>query len=559
MTKSAYSENEVAVLLNNLVLEKKRAQDLEMELERVNASSPLYPADDMESVDQTQKFKQLIGVLRKKYEEAQHKNNESQKKIELLLLEQDQQKTAYASLLEELHKKEEVVQELHKELQVKELKLLDHEQQFKDSEEELIALRNQLAFLKEMLQEASLKDQQLKEELEATKQKQSQLERVIQFLRQRAEEAQLENHELSKEFQASQALAKELQIEMDEADLREKTLQEQLDEQLNSVEKYKEQETAFQYQVNELNDKLAKWQDRLLIQEKEKQILESSLKEQKELMTASKEEFELIKQTMERALQQAKEEQIKHEEAHLKKIEEFEKTIIDNRLATEQIIEEWRGKLLVSSKEAELVKQAFVKKQDDVENLKNETEHLAKAQADLEEKLASAGNERDESESRLKVAQQHLAKKVREATLLSEKNEEYRLQQLELQNTVETSKAKLIELQSNLEMEANHQKRLQDQYQESLKTFEAQALKWEEKYFFMHERWQDSEIKLRDLRRQEDHYLKLQNVLNQLASFMGPSLSLVTHTQESLEYPEKGNQGFSDKATLSFIEKNELL
>lgn len=558
MAKSAYSENEVAVILNNLVLEKKRAQDLEMELERLNASSQAHHADDIDSVDQTQKFKQLIGVLRKKYEEAQHRNNELQKKIELLLLEQDQQKTAYAQLLEELHKKEEALQGAHKELQNKQLKLQDHEQQFKDSEEEFIALRNQLVSLKEMLQEASLKDQQLNEELEATKQKQSQLERVIQFLRQRAEEAQLENHELSKEFQNSQNLTKELHAKLDEADLREKTLQEQLDEQLNRVEKLKEQESAFQYQVDELNDKLVKWQDKLLIQEKEKQSLESCLKEQKELVASSKNELELFKQTAEKAAQKAKEEHVRHEEAHFKKIEEFEKALSDSRIAQGQEIEEWKKRLLDSSKEAEVVKQAFVKKQEEVEILKLETERLTKTKGDLEERLAQAGSVCDESEAKLKVAQQHLAKKVRETTLLSEKNEEYRLQQLDLQSALENAKAKLIELQSNLELEATHQKRLQEQYQESLKTFEAQALKWEEKYFYMHERWQDAENKLRDLRRQEDHYLKLQNVLNQLASFMGPSLSQVTHTQELLDYPEKEIHSFNDIARPSFIEKNEL-
>lgn len=483
MSEIPYSPEEVDEIMHNLLLEKKRVQELEIELEK-------FQKDPSYTGEQIQKFKQLIGVLRKKYEEAQHRSAELQKRIEQFLVEQEQQKTVQFSFIEEQKQKDLRIRELITELKEAQNKQQETAQNLKDSEEELTALRGQLIQLREHLQNGS--DGCSKQELENAKQKISQLERVIQFLRVRAEEAHLENQDLNREMGKANSLASELNGKLEET--------------INSYEK----------KGIELCDQL----------------------------TVAKEELEFTKQVMEKALQDATEEAKKSSHDYEKKIRELEnefsalkdklKNVESERDHAQQIaeakmseeIELLKQKQKDQLKELESLKIAFVKKQEELDHFQNENAQLSKKLSEIEDQKNKAENLQEETESRLKVAQQHLAKKVRETTLLSEKNEEYRVQQLELQSGLDAAKAKIIELQSNLEMEGQHQKRLQEQYQEGLKSFEAQALKWEEKYFQMQEKWQEAETQIREFKRVEERHAKLQQVLNHLGNLLGTPLSL---------------------------------
>ena len=341
------------------------------------------------------------------------------------------------------------------ELKEAQSKLAEATQNLKEAEEELQALRDQLVKLREAIQNT--------EELEGYKHKQAQLERVIHFLRQRSEEAHLESHELRQELQANQADNKELLS------------------QLEAFQGLREEHALLQGQLVNLKDSSQGSSSIMAGLEKEKARAEKQLSEQKE-------ELEFIKQMMMKGMQEAKDERAKSEERYQQRIAELETQVAtvtkaqaqDGSVFKEKLraveserdhvleiarekyaseAEETRKKCVEQLKEIESLKQVFVRKGEEFEQLQNETAHLAEAQADLEDKLHKTESSRDEAESRLKVAQQHLAKKVRETTLLSEKNEELRLQHLELQNVLETSKAKLIEQQSALEMEGQHQKK----------------------------------------------------------------------------------------------------
>lgn len=130
----------------------------------------------------------------------------------------------------------------------------------------------------------------------------------------------------------------------------------------------------------------------------------------------------------------------------------------------------------------------------------------------------------EEGESQLKTAQQHFAKKVKEAAILSDKVEEQDLQLQELMQALETSKARTVELQKMLDSRLTLEKKLQDQLQDNFKNAEAQAVKWEAKYFAMYEKWQESEIACRELKKYEERYLHLQGIFSNFGGLMGVSL-----------------------------------
>ena len=50
---------------------------------------------------------------------------------------------------------------------------------------------------------------------------------------------------------------------------------------------------------------------------------------------------------------------------------------------------------------------------------------------------------------------------------------------------------------------------------------ESQITKWEEKYFRMCEKWQESENRVRELRKFEEKHLQMQSLIANLGNFMG--------------------------------------
>ncbi len=127
----------------------------------------------------------------------------------------------------------------------------------------------------------------------------------------------------------------------------------------------------------------------------------------------------------------------------------------------------------------------------------------------------------EESEARLKVAQQHLAKKVKEAALLNEKLEDTQTKLQDFNQIVENQKSQIAQLQASVDLYQRQEVRLQEQLHEALKGTEGQILKWEEKYFKMYDKWQESENRNRELKKFEEKHLQMQSLLSNLGNFMG--------------------------------------
>lgn len=131
----------------------------------------------------------------------------------------------------------------------------------------------------------------------------------------------------------------------------------------------------------------------------------------------------------------------------------------------------------------------------------------------------------EDSEARLKVAQQHLAKKVKEAALLNEKLEEHQSQLIDLEQIAEHQKTELSQLHAHADLYQKQEKRLQEQLHEALKGTESQVAKWEEKYFRMYDKWQESETRIRELKKFEEKHQQMQSLLANLGTFMGTSFN----------------------------------
>lgn len=158
----------------------------------------------------------------------------------------------------------------------------------------------------------------------------------------------------------------------------------------------------------------------------------------------------------------------------------------------------------------------------------------------LLEETESLKGQLGESETRLKISQQHLAKKVKEAALLNEKAEELQAAVNEHHHQLDINQSDIHQLHASLEICQRQEKKLQDQLHEALRSAENQAAKWEEKYFKMYDKWEESEINIRELKKFEEKHHQMQSLLANLGSFMESPFhpSLINANIDSMEKPQ---------------------
>lgn len=171
--------------------------------------------------------------------------------------------------------------------------------------------------------------------------------------------------------------------------------------------------------------------------------------------------------------------------------------------------------------------EALKKKEEEISALNAKLTGSYVEKNKLQEQLLTAQQQAEDKDTQLKGAQQHLAKKVKEYSQLSEKAEEQKQQINELQNSLNHTRERISDLQTSLENQQQQEKRLQDQLHETTKSFEVQIGKWEEKYFQMHEKGQNSDNRIKELEKFEEKHRQMQALLSNLGSFMGTTPAML--------------------------------
>lgn len=477
---------------------------------------------------------------------------------------------------------------LQKELECVKVQLMDSQ---KIHEEELQALRDQQTTLKELVKKAQDELNQLRDrgpdqsDLVESRQRVEQLERVIPYLRGRTEEANLETDQLREELDRSQKKLKVLEQELTENKQNAQREIEKFQQLLAAKQQQEDQvETVFsQTSSHHLRRELEEIKRNLAQGNQETKALETryieilnekiglehqckqlqlQLEHQSSNLTSFQtqlHEMEDHKKTLEVSLQ-AKETEFtescqKHQELqkHIQNLDERvrEKDYVQDKY--EQLKDEWKqlSERLEEAVEGRAQAEQHLNQLEMIAaNQETQLQEFAQQIQLLHQEKQTLEDERDqlktlleESEMRLKVAQQHLAKKVKEAALLSEKLEEQQVNLTDFAQSIEYQKTQLAQLQASVDLYQRQEKRLQDQLHDALKGTESQVTKWEEKYFRMYDKWQESENKIRELKKVEEKHQQMQSLFANLGNFMGGSLSnhsaLFHSGQESVERPAR--------------------
>ena len=270
-----------------------------------------------------------------------------------------------------------------------------------------------------------------------------------------------------------------------------------------------------QHQLENQSSNLSSFQEQLHQMEKHKTRLEESL------------------QTKENELSDAVN-RIQELQAHLRDLEirAKEKDFVQDKY--EQLKDEW-NQLGERLEEAADIRSQAEEQLNGMRAVQSKQEaHLAELTQQLQmmqEESKNLEGDRDqlkilldESETRLKVAQQHLAKKVKESALLAERVEEQQHSLSEMTQALEQQKTQMVQLQASVDLYQRQEKRLQEQLHDALKGTESQVTKWEEKYFRMYDKWQESEHKILELKKFEEKHHQMQHFLANLGNFMGGPL-----------------------------------
>lgn len=140
------------------------------------------------------------------------------------------------------------------------------------------------------------------------------------------------------------------------------------------------------------------------------------------------------------------------------------------------------------------------------------------ANRELVETLTSQSEAHDQE---LKMAQQHLGKKMREAAELSDKNENLTQQIQQLQKELTESQNFAIASQQKLNILQMREKNFQDQLLHREQDMEQLNKSWEEKYSQLHEKWQASESDFKHFKSLEEKYFQIQNAITNLNALFG--------------------------------------
>lgn len=345
------------------------------------------------------------------------------------------------------------------------------------------------------------KIQELEEALEDSQRQRKQMERLLKFLRERAEGSKLESQHLQKDLKIAQdtiaSLTQQYKTAKDKLGkqppgLSQNSIQSPV-QNPQDVQDSQEELLALRLQFKALKDQIQVGKKQILLLQEQ---IDNQKGQNSDTFQASEE------------LKSAKR-QIHELQSQIELLNRINQSSDNTKEQRVQL----QAELAAVQQSKHLLETA----------LQNDRSELQHARIELQ----NAKNALEEREQNFKFAQQHLAKKMKDASYFSDKVEEQKIQISELQKSLVESQAKAAILQQGVDNQIQHEKHIQDQLKETMKTSENQAKKWEEKYFQLHDKWQEAESQLKNLKSLESRHNQMQALLGNLGSLM----TTATHPQ----------------------------
>lgn len=400
-------------------------------------------------------------------------------------------------------------------------------------QKDLLNSRRHAISLEQLVQ--NLKEKALEKQNKHSQQDYNQSLESLATLRAQLQEAQSEIETFSKQCHQEKEAKQEIEAELDAIRSQFKELKKQILDSKLQIEAAEQIKLAVDNQNSALNQKL----------------LEST-----QSLDELDKEVKSIKEMLHEGIRQAKAIEKEYLEAIDEKVSATNANGLLNRnlnecqeeirLLKEQLNDAHEREQLMQSETGhqldQLVRQRdqfrnqYKESSETLESLRRHFGELELSHKQQSEQIKKSEIMHREQEHEIKTAHQHLAKKVKETTLLSEHMEEMKLRLSDAQKSHEVDKTRINELKGRLEQHTAEEKRLQEKIHESQKHAEEQINKWEEKYFRLAEKLQAMEARNKELQALEERHNQMQALLAGLGNFVGNS-SMTSYTQQPQQRP----------------------
>lgn len=517
----------------------EQRQDLQSALEKAQKESTTLQAELSESRQHAEQLERVIKFLRERSEEGQ--------------LASKQFKDDFENSQETIRRLEHELHDAHEQLNNIKHSTLHAEQEKEELKQELQTLQEQFERLKNASKDSHSGSIKLEAALaEAEKILQREQENSLKLAEQLSQQnALVENSKKEIEI-IKQALIRGMR----EANELEARFKESVQEKVGALNKFNHARQLLEKQEQEtrrLRDELKQASTQLHAQESAgKEAAEQIRKQWQEEMERAAAREESLKAQLDADLKHAQEQLQALRDEHKAETDSLLEQIRQLKTGLEEAgaIEEEKQALLLQyeqlkadlvgagqkledtlnvrqqlEQELQNLSTRCQEKERDKNEVQEQAERLSQEKTQLQNVVASTRAELEEKGSQIAMAQQHLAKKVKEAAHLSEEVDKCRQQIHDLQQQHMQNQIRMAELQASVDIHTQQEKRLQDQLAEVIKTYDAQTKKWEHKYFEMQDRWQATEMRKKELEKLEERHMQMQALLANLGSVMSGSPS----------------------------------
>lgn len=399
----------------------------------------------------------------------------------------------------------------------------------------------------------------LQRDLLSTRKHASSLEQVIHNLRDKTQNSDKDTKQISVEHRESLENLATLRAQLQEAQSEIETFSKQYHQEKEAKQEIYAELEAIQGQFKDLKKQV--FDSKLSIETSEKgrlaaESLTTALTQKLQDRSSSLEELDQevksIKEMLNEGVRQAKAIEKEYLEAIDEKVSatntnsQLNKTINQSqeeiRLLKEQLNDAHEREQMMQNETGHQLDQ-LVRQRDQYRNqlkdISETLESLRRHFSELEQshRLLSEQAKRSEimhreQEHEIKTAHQHLAKKVKETTILSEQMEDLKLRLIEAQKAHDADKVRINEVRVKIEQHGVEEKRLQEKIHEAQKHGEEQINKWEEKYFRLAEKLQATETRNKELQALEERHNQMQALLAGLGNFVGNNANIASYTQQ---------------------------
>lgn len=566
MTSNTYTEEEFKKVLKNLFAEKKRVKDLEKQLEEKGLQKRFQAKlTDIHKLSLSEEYAKLKAALQEKETECGELKLQMDRvrpalkklmvdlksatfEIETLKAQQHPEETeelkkamqAARGALESTQERNDILEkelanlmkerealkgaqrqigQLHEELDGLRKKESAYEDDRSAFNEQIRNLSQELADSREALAQTQAHEQKGVERFEAERGRL--VERLAETLGQMQRQAEM----LTEHREEIAILRKQMEGIDQQKKLAEQELLHMKTEQSKTIAEADQTGRMAEYQLKAMREEKEIFLTKISQVEEEMALLQGKLEEQCKMDQLQKEEIVQLRTALESAQVQLQESDFVALRAEYEvKVQEALMTFSQKEVAHEESLERSYVKMReMTQRHAEIVeeREMLYKKVEDHNKFLAKFE---KEQGFLQTSLKNVKLQCEEAEAELRKAQQHLAKKVKESTILRDLADSQKIQIMELQAGIEKQTTEIERLQNSVNLQRAHDEKLQEMMKERAQAAENQTKEWENKYLALQQDLEEKKGQLIELQKLRKTYEQMASTFSSLKTILGNNL-----------------------------------